>query len=308
MRNERGSVAGRMGRRGMSRREWLRAAAAGAAGVAGAGLFGPSPAVGAVGGGHNGNLAAVTAQLTGTGLYIDREFTTWSETTRQANLKTIRSWGFRFICPKVGSSGTTWYSSDSQLRGWRSDALAAGLGFAPFIYSIPSTSTRDAQICSELGNDSGIVVVDMEDEYANSNAAMANFGSVFRGLNPNTPIVVTGYGDPIYTFGATGWPYSQMAYWADAYSPQWYVGTYAVYQSEGVDAAINWADAQCGQAFGSSYPNCPSFWTHDDYASSGTLPLADITACESYGKAWKAPIFWWEYAYMTPAIVKAIFG
>lgn len=296
----------------LSRRELLRLAAQGAAGLtvvglAGGGLLAPRAAKAAVGGGHGGNLGAVTAQLTGTGLYIDHEFTTWSTATRAANLAQIRGWGFDFICPKVGSDGSTWYSSDSQLIGWRNQAYDAGLGIVPFIYSIPSTYVRDAQICSEIGNDFGIVAVDMEDEWAGYNSTMSAFGSKFRSYNPNTPILVTGYGDPTAQFGTNGWPFAQMAYWADAYIPQWYYGNgqYPIYHTQGVKAAINWGDAQCGQVFGSNFPLCPSFWVYSEYTSNHVLPLTDITTGENYAKNWQAPIFWWEYAYMNSQIAAA---
>jgi hypothetical protein len=170
---------------------------------------------------------------------------------------------------------------------------------------VPNSSTRDAQICSEIGNDCGIVVVDMEDEYAGANSAMTNFGNVFRSLNPNTPIIVTGYGDPVTRFGAGGWPFSQMAYWADAYSPQWYYGEWSVYAQNGVVAAINWGDAQCGQVFGSNFPLCPSLSIYSIYTSSGLLPNGDITTGENYSQAWKAPIFWWEYSNMNSSIAAA---
>jgi hypothetical protein len=269
------------------------------------GLVQPGRAVAAVGGGHSGNLAAVTKQLWGTGLFVGNEFLNWSDATRQNVFAQIHGWGFGFVCPKVGGNGSTWYTSDQQLRSWRDAAHGVGLGFVPFIYSVPSSSTRDAQICSEIGNDCGIVVVDMEDEYAGANAAMVNFGNVFRSLNPNTPIIVSGYGDPITRFGAGGWPFAEMAYWADAYGPQWYYGVWSVYHSSGVKAAINWADSQCAQAFGANFPLSPEMSIYSIYTSSGILPTGDITTGENYAKNWKAPIFWWEYSNMNATIAAA---
>src|SRR5262245_43735313 len=66
----------------MSRRRLLKAAA-GAVGVVAAGVARPPAAVGAVGGGHGGNLGAITKQLSGTGLFIGNEFLDWSDTTRR---------------------------------------------------------------------------------------------------------------------------------------------------------------------------------------------------------------------------------
>jgi hypothetical protein len=298
--SERGHRGWDRDRRSLSRREWLRAVAGGSAALA---LTGGARA--AVGGGHGGNLGAITNVLWGTGLYIGNEFQGWSDTTRQNVFAQVRNWGFGFVCPKVGGYGSTWYSSDQQLLNWRNWAHGVGLGFVPFIYSVPGSSTRDAQICSEIGNDCGIVVVDMEDEYAGANGAMTNFGQVFRSLNPNTPIIVTGYGDPITRFGGGGWPFAEMAYWADGYSPQWYYGVWSVYHNSGVKAAINWADGQCAQAFGASFPLCPSLSIYSGYTSSGILPTGDITTGENYAKNWKAPIFWWEYGNMNATIAAA---
>lgn len=277
-----------------------------AAGLVG-GVASPGRSYGAVGGGHSGNLGAVTAQLWGTGLFIGNEFQGWSDTTRQNVFATIAGWGFNFVCPKVGGYGSTWYSSDAQLQNWKNWAHAKGIGFVPFIYSVPSSYVRDAQICSELGNDCGIVVVDMEDEYAGYPSQMAGFGSTFRSTNPNTPIIVSGYGDPTTRFGAGGgnWPYAQMCYWADAYGPQWYYGEWSEYHSSGVDAAINWADAECGAVCGSNFPMSPELSIYSAYSSSGILPTGDITTGENYCKAWKAPIFWWEYSNMNATIAKA---
>jgi len=286
-----------------TRRGFLRAAGGAVAGVAAGGLWRPGGASGAVGGGHSGNLGAVTTQLRGTGLYIGNEFQNWSDATRQSVFSTIRSWGFDFVCPKVGGYGSTWFSSDAQLQTWKGYAHNVGLGFVPFIYSVPNSYSRDASICSELANDCGIVVVDMEDEWAGYNTAMANFGATFRKTNPNSPIIVTGYGDPITRFGsATAWPCAQMAYWADAYSPQWYYGDWTEYHNYGVQTAINWGDNQCATAFGSSFPMSPSPSIYSAYSSSGILPNADVQTGEDYAKNWKAPIIWWEYANMNASL------
>ncbi len=166
---------------------------------------------------------------------------------------------------------------------------------------MPGSSTRDTRICSELGNDGGIVAVDMEDESNNSASAMANFGAVFRSTNPSTPIIVSGYGDPITRFGGT-WPNPQLTYWADASGPQWYYGEWSEYANYGVDTAINWADAQCGQVCGSSFPMSPELSIYTIYQRSGILPDGDIAAGGNYAKDWKAPVFWREYGNMNATL------
>jgi hypothetical protein len=289
----------------VSRRDLLKATAAGAAGILAGGLARPAESLGAVGGGHHGNLAAITKQLWGTGLFVGNEFLHWSNTTRRRVFAQIRHWKFDFVCPKVGGYGSTWYSSDRELRAWRNYAHDVGLGFVPFIYSVPHSATRDAEICSELGHDCGIVVVDMEDEYAGAHSAMAHFGSVFRHSSPHTPIIVSGYGDPITAFGAGGWPFREMAYWADGYGPQWYYGVWSVYHQHGVRAAINWADAQCAEAFGKQFPMVPALSIYSGYSRSGILSARDLTTGENYAKRWKAPVFWWEYGRMNGSIAAA---
>jgi hypothetical protein len=320
---------------GLSRRALLRSALVGAAGFSTLGFgrsakaqtlsampvglpvsVGGSPVTlgpFAVGGGTGGNLAAVNAALTGTGLYIGNEGRNWSDATWQSVFAQIRGWGFSFVCPKVGGYGSTWYTSDTQLAHWRSLANGVNLGYAPFIYSVPSSYVRDAQICSDIANICGIAVVDMEDEWGvsgstNYNTQMTGFGSTYRALNPNTPIIVTGYGDPTTRFGANGWPFASMAAWADAYSPQWYYGDWSEYGgvSGNVRSAINWGDSQCGQVFGANFPLCPSVEIYSDYSSSGILPAADLVTGETYVKNWQAPIFWWEYSDMTAAIAASL--
>jgi hypothetical protein len=147
------------------------------------------------------DLGTIDNVLWGTGLYVGNEWQNWSEQTRFDVISQVASWGFYFISPKVGGYGYTWYGTDDQLRGWRDAAWGNGIGFAPFIYSIPSTRVRDAQICSEIANAVGIAIVDMEDEWARAYSAMTEFGSVFRSYNPYDAICVTGYGDPITRFG-----------------------------------------------------------------------------------------------------------
>lgn len=298
-----------------SRRNLLRTTVTGAASIAASSLLLPrfvraglvdvhgnpldaerfSPS--AVGGGHSGNLSAITAVLRGNGLYIGNEFHGWSDAQRYSAFSTIRSWGFDFVCPKVGSYGRTWYSNLSQLRGWRDKAHRIGLGFAPFIYSVPNTTDGDAKICADIANLCGIIVVDMEQEWAKKETDMTNFGSLFRSTNPRSPIIVTGYGDPITRFGAGGWPFSQMAYWADGYAPQWYFGLWSKYggSSSNVKTAINWADGECASAFGASFPICPNLSVYSNYNGSGYIPNTDLTTAEVYAKNWKAPIIWWEY-------------
>jgi hypothetical protein len=254
------------------------------------------------------DLATVTNVLWGNGLYIGNEFRNWSDDQRANNFAVIQSWGFDFVSPKVGGYGVTWHQSWEQLLAWRDFAWNVGLGFAPFIYSIPSTYYRDAQICSQITNAVGVAIVDMEDEWVGTQArdAMAAFGRVYRLYNPNDAIVVTGYGDPITRFGRGVFPSAQMTAWADAYSPQWYYGVWSVYHNYGVIAAINWADNECGIEFGWDYAMCPSFSIYTIYGGRRILPDQDIRTGEVYGRNWRAPIIWWEWSDMNAAIASQI--
>lgn len=310
----------------LSRRALLRSALVGAAGLSTLSLLRPAaaqipnfipdfnaPSL-AVGGGTGGNLAAVNAALQGTGLFIGNEGQNWTDAQWQNAFNRISAWGFDFVCPKVGGYGYTWYASDTQLQNWRAMANSVGLGYCPFIYSIPSTYVRDAHICADLANNCGIAMADMEDEWGasgstNYNAEMADFGNIYRSICPNLPILVSGYGDPTTRFGsAASWPNAQVAAWADGYSPQWYYGYWSTYggNSNNVKAAINWGDAQCGQCYGNSFPLVPEMDIYSAYSQSGVLPAADLTTGQTYAKLWKAPIFWWEYGGMTNAIAAAL--
>jgi hypothetical protein len=246
--------------------------------------------------------------LWGTGLYIGNEYYNWSDDTKAAVHAQVASWGFNFVCPKVGGYGSTWYYTDDQLRAWRDSAWAAGIGYAPFIYSIPNSYSRDAQICSEITNAVGIAVVDMEDEWAYAYNQMTGFGGVYRYYNPYDPIIVTGYGDPITRFGSGVFPADQMTAWCDGYSPQWYYGVWSYYHYYGVQYAIDWADAECGNTFGWDYPLCPSMSIYSAYSGNGILPYGDIQFGEQYAWNWGAPIFWWEYSDMNSYLANACLG
>jgi hypothetical protein len=245
------------------------------------------------------DLGTIDSVLWGTGLYIGNEFRNWSDATRNAVFNQIANWGFYFASPKVGGYGVTWYGSAAQLNSWRDMCWSAGIGFAPFIYSVPSTYYRDAQICSDLvNNGGGIAIVDMEDEWAGAHSQMTAFGQVFRSYNPYDPIVVTGYGDPITRFGRGVFPSVELARWADGYSPQWYYGVWSVYNQRGVIAAIDWADNECGIEFGWNFAMCPSFSIYTIYHGRRILSGQDISTGEEYGWNWQAPIIWWEYGDM----------
>ncbi len=248
------------------------------------------------------DLGNIDNVLWGTGLYIGNEFLNWSDSTRANVFAQIANWGFYFASPKVGGYGSTWYGSAAQLNSWRDMCWNNGIGFAPFIYSVPNSYYRDAQISSDLvNNGGGIAIVDMEDEWAYYYNTMTQFGQVFRSYNPYDPICVTGYGDPITRFGNGVFPCQQLAAWADGYMPQWYYGVWDIYHRSGVQAAINWADNECGQSFGYSYPLCPNMSIYTN-TGNGILPYGDISAGEEYAWNWQAPIIWWEYSNMNDTI------
>lgn len=290
----------------------------------------------AVGGGTNGSLAAMNAAIPGkpgfpaTGLYIGNEFYNKSDSTIQSWFNQIAAWGFQFVCPKVGGYGKVWYSNTqypggtpttSRLATWNTMAKNAGLTLVPFLYSIPNSTVDpnehiyDAKNAAAIANICGVVVIDMEGEWGKSgstyyNSQMTAFGSTYRALAPDKPIIVTGYGDPITYFGAASYfPYTQMKVWADGYSPQWYFGYWNPYaktpNAANVRATINWGAGQCGTAMGSSYPLAPSLGI---YNSKGVMPLDDMHTAEIYARRWRAPIFWWEFTDMNANVAAACLG
>lgn len=263
-------------------------------------------------------IAAVNAAVKGVGCYVGNQWLDWSESARRYAMAQVRSWGFDFICPKVGGYGMTWYESPAQLAGWSDSARAIGLTFVPFIYSVPDTYASDARICAEMARTVGIAVVDMEDEWSAKEgsppgykgAEMAGFGRIYRDQAGALPIVVTGYGDPITRFGpaGSGFPNAEMAAWVDAYSPQWYIGVYSRYHKNGVKAALDWGKDECAQALGNGFPICPSvdlscLWTPDR-----RMPLSDVIEMMRELAPYNAPVFAWEYAQMTGPHAEALLG
>ncbi len=276
----------------------------------------PSPALGVV---PPRGLAAVNAAVGGAGVYVGNGWADWSESARRFALAKIRAWGFDFICPKVGGYGRTWYQDEAQLRGWAESARGIGLGFVPFIYTIPDTGDADARIAAQIARVTGIACVDMEDEWGPKEkgaapgyqgAAMASFGRIYRQGAGALPIIVTGYGDPITRFGpaSTGFPWAEMAAWADAYSPQWYIGVWSRYHKGGVGAALDWGRDEVRQALGADYPICPSVDLSSIYTPDGLFPLADTRLLMSEMRAYHAPVFVWEYGLMTPAHAESLLG
>ena len=264
-------------------------------------------------------LAAVTRVLSGVGVYVGNDWYDWDDNARRYAMARIRGWGFDFICPKVGGYARTTYRDEGQLRGWAEAARGIGLGFAPFIYSIPETSIGDAKICAQIANVVGIANVDLEDEWGArekgqptgyQGAAMAEFGRIYREEAGDRPIIANGYGDPLTRFGvgANGFPNAEMAVWADAYSPQWYIGVYSRYKKGGVPAALAWGKSEVAQAMGAGFPLVPSISLSSSYAPDGLLPLPDTLALMAEMRTYSAPVFVWEYNQMTPPHAEALLG
>lgn len=275
-----------------------------------------SPALGIV---PPRGLAAVTAAVSGVGVYIGNDWSEWSETARRFALAKIRAWGFDFVCPKVGGYGRTWYRDEAHLRGWAEAAHGIGLGFVPFIYTIPDTGDADARIAAQMARVTGIACVDMEDEWGSKEkgtapgyqgAPMASFGRVYRREAGDLPIIVTGYGDPITRFGpaSAGFPSAEMAAWADAYSPQWYIGVWSRYHKGGVGAALDWGKDECRQAFGADFPICPSIDLSSIYTPDSLLPLSDTRLLMASMRSYHAPVFVWEYGQMTAGHAESLLG
>jgi hypothetical protein len=269
-------------------------------------------------------LASVTSVLHGVGVYVGNEWADWDNTARRFALARIRAWGFDFVCPKVGGYGRTCYETEAELRGWAEEARGIGLGFIPFLYTVPETGDADASLAAQMARVIGIVCVDMEDEWGAhekgavpgyKGAQMASFGAIYRREAGALPIVVTGYGDPVTRFGPadTGFPHAEMAAWADAYSPQWYIGVYSRYKKGGmgkggVQAALDWGRAECRQAVGAEFPICPSVDLNCSFTPDHLLPLADTRLMMESLRSGPTPIFVWEYGEMTAPHAEALLG
>jgi len=268
-------------------------------------------------------LAAINAVLSGVGVYVGNEWFNWDERARRFAMAQVRAWGFGFIAPKVGGYGRTYYRDDAHLRQWVEDAAAIGLGFAPFIYTIPENTVADAKIAAQIGRVVGLANVDMEDEWGArekgavqgyKGAQMAEFGRVYRDEAGQAPVIVNGYGDPITRFGrgADGFPNEEMMLWADAYSPQWYIGVYGRYKkaglgAAGVQAALDWGRDECRQVLG-GFPLIPSISTGSSYWPDGLLSVPDTRLLANEMRTLNAPVFVWEYGQMTSAHAQALLG
>ncbi len=269
-------------------------------------------------------MAAVASVLHGVGVYVGNEWADWDSNARRFALARIRAWGFDFVCPKVGGYGRTCYASEAELRRWAEEARGIGLGFIPFLYTIPETGDADASLAAQMARTIGIVCVDMEDEWGAhekgaapgyKGAQMASFGTVYRREAGALPIIVTGYGDPVTRFGPadTGFPHAEMAAWADAYSPQWYIGVYSRYKkggmgAGGVEAALDWGRAECRQALGADFAICPSVDLHCSFTPDSLLPLPDTRRMMDALRSGPAPIFVWEYGEMTAPHAESLLG
>lgn len=268
-------------------------------------------------------LAAVTNQLSGVGVYVGNDWFNWDDNARRFAMATARAQGFDFIAPKIGGYGRTWYTDVGHLRKWVDDAHGMGLGFAPFIYTIPETGVADAKLSAQIARIVGLANVDMEDEWGAhektgtpgyKGAEMAEFGRIYRSEAGDAPIICNGYGDPITRFGrgADGFPNGEMMQWADAYSPQWYIGVYSRYKkgglgASGVKAALDWGKDECKQAMG-DFPLIPSVDLASTYWPGGLMPVEDIAVMMADLRTYNAPIFVWEYNLMTPTHAEALLG
>ena len=114
-----------------------------------------------MGGGTNGNLAAVNAVLSGVGLYVGNPWGSMNEAQRQTAINNAANWGFSFLAPKIATSGgSTWYSSTAQLDNWVTWCAQAGIKFLPWSYVTPSTggtgttiaTNRAAAIAAEIAD------------------------------------------------------------------------------------------------------------------------------------------------------------
>jgi hypothetical protein len=262
---------------------------------------------------------AIRPALSGVGLYVGNEWYDWDSPARRFALAKIRAWGFDFVCPKVGGYGRTTYRDEAELRGWAEAAHGVGLGIIPFLYTIPDTAQADAQLAAQIAHITGIVCVDMEDEWGThtagptakyQGAAMAAFGASYRAEAGALPIIVTGYGDPLTRFGpvATGFPHAELAAWADAYSPQWYLGEFSRYHKNGVGDALAWVQGECRAALGAEFPICPSVGVGSPYFPSGLMPQSDIVQMMGAVRAGDAPVFVWEYAQIIPNYAESLLG
>ncbi len=227
------------------------------------------------------------------GVYVGIETVNWRAPQFEEHLAIpLAAQGADWVAVKAGEY-QLWY--DDTFAAIRSAFLRHGIGCAPYIFTHPWTWQTDAAMAIHLAQIAGGVILDDEETWVNHGDEHRAMIARIRAACPDACLISSGYGDPAYAFG-TGWDFSAITE-CDAYQPQAYLGYWDIYHQQGWQAALTWADQQCGAMFtrfglGADYPiqwaiNCQG------------VNAGDMEPLARYLARWNAPLVVWEYQDVT---------
>ncbi len=155
--------------------------------------------------------------LQGRGLFYGAPHGTMDEQTWNGACKQAKEWGMTYVHPKVADRTGYWYTPDEMVM-LRGIAREYGLLCYPYYYVTVTNWQRQADMAATVGNISGGLILDMEDEWFRQPAVAAAFGerlrAQFHGL-----VIPTLYADPQII---SQFPYTETLKWCDAWMPMAY--------------------------------------------------------------------------------------
>jgi hypothetical protein len=235
------------------------------------------------------------------GVYFGTYTSEWRAPQFLQAAQTLKAWGADYGVVKFGidnEQSLEWY--DGTAADIRNAFISQGLGMSPYLYILPSQVQRGIEVGVKLAKLCEGIILDLEDEWAGHDSEIDALVRGIRSQCPDACIIVSGYGDPIYKFGAGQWPFHvvSQADIVDAYQPQWYFGVWDLYKTKGYLGAINWGSEQCASAFGESIVIQPAIQIQ------GVDPN-DFEGCCQYLSRWHASVAIWEYEKCTASIIQA---
>lgn len=203
---------------------------------------------------------------------------------------------------KYGEAGQEWYGANAQAI--YDLCLNAGIGCVPYVFCRPNTLDADLLLIDKLlalkngDKTNNIIALNCEEQWVGHDGALHTLVDTIRRNHTNAVILVVGYGDPLTAVPA--WNFGAIVN-ADGYQPEWYIGYWTVYQQRSVQAAINWADAQCLTQFqrfglGADFPIAPLISPEQMKSED------DVLAAVAYCLNWKCGVALWEAREITPEL------
>lgn len=210
----------------------------------------------------------------------------------------LKNKGADFALVKMGEGGQVWHGGG--FAGIRAQFVKHGLGCAAYWYCLPGGGQAQIDHCATLAQQVGMITLDVEDEYKGQGAALQALLDGVCNAAPDAVVIVTGYGDPIFAFGNT-FPHAVIRNSKiTAYQPQAYFGVWSRYLRDGVHAALQWCDDECGLAYGQSIVLQPAINVQ------GVRSLLDFQEAGHFWRPFQASVVIWEYQQVTADIIAAV--